>query len=654
MPDKRAAAESEGRGAVSGPAESGADTAPRPTSPAAPTQAPQTADEASTEPAPIGPDDERPTGGMPPAGSSDSSPPAPVAEPTLDPHFPTTADEQTAETAPTSSSSAIDDLEELILPSSIQPPTPLAPATTLGPDSRLRVREHLGARGQINRYSATWRDNDGTELPAELREAPVDDPALAREAEVLADVRYAMLPTCLATFEQDGKRYLALDLEQPIEAETLDEALRGGLNIEGAVSITLQLAQALRRLHQAGWAHVGLSPSDVRLSQPLRLTQLGSAVRIGQAPAQALHVPGYSAPELAHQAVVTGKEDVYTLGAILYRALTGQPLPETGPELAALPLVTQVPGAPQLLAPTLAPAEERIDLEDLYLRLLAFKQRLAQTSLALEVASATSVGLNPTRPVNEDSCAYLTWALAGADGLSYRALLCVADGMGGMEAGEIASQTAIRTILTAALDEGMWGGGEGETSSPRPPAPTLDPVEFIRLAAPAVHKAGQGREMGTTVTCAVVHDRDLTLGHVGDTRAYLLREGVLTQLTRDHSLVAAMVTSGVLTKEEARGHPDSNKVLRSLGGQRELPEQYVDGLEVAYGQPSLRLQPGDWLLFCSDGVWGSVPDEQLRTVLSEALNCSTAARVIVEHALRAGAPDNATALVARCVEAPAR
>ena len=160
--------------------------------------------------------------------------------------------------------------------------------------------------------------------------------------------------------------------------------------------------------------------------------------------------------------------------------------------------------------------------------------------------------------------------------------------------------------------------------------------------------------MGTTATCVVVRDGMLTLGHIGDTRAYLFRGGVLTQLTADHSLVAAMVASGMLTKEEARGHPDSNKVLRSLGGQRELPEAFVDSLAVSYGQPSLRLETGDWLLLCTDGVWGSVDDAALSTIFSEALNPPNAARAAIERALDAGAPDNAAAVVARCVEVPAR
>ena len=562
-------------------------------------------------------------------------------------------------TAESSSPVVGDELEELILPPSVQAPEALAAGAVLGPDGRLRIIEHLGARGRINRYAATWQDEAGRTVDVELREGPADHEALAREAEILASVRYAMLPRHYAAFEHEGRRYLAIDR---LGGESLERVLLEGRPIDEVISIVLQLAQVLRRLHAAGWALIGLAPADVCLGQPVRLAQLGSAVHIGQEPPQALHVAGYSAPELAHRAAVTGKEDVYTLGAILYRALAGHPLSEAGAELSALPSAVTVAGGPQLLGPALASADERVDLEGFYRQLLTFKQWLGRAPLALEVASATSVGLNPTRPVNEDSCGYLTWSSSVAEGVTYHALLCVADGMGGMDAGEVASGTALRTILGAAvasvpapaaeppLGDGASRPSEGDVAGR---APRLDPVDLIKQAAPAVHAAGQGRQMGTTATCVAVQDGELTVGHVGDTRAYLLRDGTLTQLTADHSLVAAMVASGVLTKEEARGHPDSNKVLRSLGSQRELPHGYVDDLSQAYGQPSLQLRPGDWILLCTDGVWGSVDDERLRATVVEAADCPTVARVAIEQALRAGAPDNAAIVVARCVRMPA-
>jgi len=459
---------------------------------------------------------------------------------------------------------------------------------------------------------------------------------------ILTAIQYAMLPHCYLTWEAEGDRYLVID---PVQGETLEQALPEGQPFAESLSLVLQVVQVVRRIHQAGWALLGLSPADITLGKPLRVGQLRHAGRIGEPHTQGLHVVGYSAPELASAGTVTGKEDVYTLGALLYHALTGHRLSEGGEDTLDLSSAIRLPGGPQLLADVLTPADERMDIDTLYRRLLTLKSQHANAALSLEVTSATSVGLNPTRLVNEDTCAYAQWSLSGADGTRDIALLCVADGMGGMAAGEVASQTAVNVVMRGAASV-FWPAPSGADTGA---APRLDPVGLIREAAPAVHAAGQGRDLGTTITAVAVHDGLLTLGHVGDTRAYLFRAGVLTRLTADHSLVAAMVASGVITPEEADGHPDSNKVLRSLGSQRVLPDTYVDDLQAAYGQTSLLLAENDWLLLCSDGVWGSVDDREILAVLTDAADHHAAARTLIDRALAAGAPDNATAIVARSV-----
>lgn len=530
-------------------------------------------------------------------------------------------------------------IDEIILPSAILVPPTLPKGAVLGPESSVQIERLLDTRGRLNRYSALLRQRNATPIPIELREAPADHADLHREIEVLGGVRYAMLPQFLAAFEQDSRRYLAL--AQPNDSQgTLAEALIGGLTPEQAIAIILQLTQALRRLHAAGWALLGLQPAHIMLGAPLRITQLGTAARIGQESAGSLSVAGYSAPEVAHRVIVTGKEDVYTLGALLYRVLVGTPVPEAGPELAALGALARLPGAPQLLDTALAPVEERADLEAFYRHLLAFKERGSRRLLGLELAHGTTIGLNRTRVVNEDAYACATWSVVHHERAVTRALLCVVDGMGGMEAGEVASQAAVRAVL-----EGI-GGSPGLDAAPP------EPVGLVQAAARAVHEAAQGRAVGATITCAIVDDGVVTLAHVGDTRAYLLRAGALTQLTQDHSLVAAMVASGVLTKAEARGHPDSNKVLRSLGGQRELGDGYIDTLATTYQERELRLHEDDHLLLCSDGVWGVLEDSALQEILEGTTSCAAVVHEVLHRVLDGGAPDNATLIVARSLHVP--
>ncbi len=220
-------------------------------------------------------------------------------------------------------------------------------------------------------------------------------------------------------------------------------------------------------------------------------------------------------------------------------------------------------------------------------------------------------------------------------------LFAVADGMGGARAGETASKMA-KEVLEAGDDAGT---------------PEERLIRMIRQANRLIYERASHEEsrrgMGTTTTAAILEGKTLAVGHVGDSRAYRLRDGSLEQLTRDHSLVAAMVASGMITKDEARVHPERNKVLRSLGGQRSLPDDAIDGLAVVYGQDVLRLRDGDQLLLCSDGIWSVLDDVALLRILSESPDCETAVSTAIRLVLEGGAPDNAAIIVARCQVMPA-
>lgn len=588
-----------------------------------------------------------PPASAPPEIGPDASAAAGEATPAAD------VSELEADTAPAGDDGA---LEELTLPSSVSAPEPLADGTVVDPAGTITVEWLRGTRGRVNSYRATRRPPAGEPLTVELLEGPLDHPGLRVTAELLGAVRYAMLPTLHATWTQDDRRYLALD---DSDRPTLEQALAAGIEPDEVVSVVLQLAQALRRIQQAGWTLAGLTPAGIVTGQPVRIVDLGSAARLGEVLPAPLHVPGASAPELLHPAPLTGREAVYTLGAILYRGLTGEPVPEVGAALAALPALAPLPGAPQLLAAALAAEEERVDLDTFYQLLLAFRRRLALAPLVLRVASGTTIGLSPGRPVNEDACGHLSWRSAWQGRVAEHSVLCVIDGMGGMEAGEVASSAALRAVLqgAAASAAAQVAGASGADLDPAPAGAAVtagpDPTALVQAAAEAAFAAGRGRRVGATITCAVVDDGELRLAHVGDTRAYLLRDGTLTQLTRDHSLVAAMVASGVLSADEARGHPESNKVLRSLGGMRALPPEYVDTLATTSDAPSLRLRAGDQLLLCSDGIWGVLDDDALRRILSDSPDGETAVARAIEEVLAGGAPDNAAIVVARCVTMPA-
>jgi protein phosphatase len=237
--------------------------------------------------------------------------------------------------------------------------------------------------------------------------------------------------------------------------------------------------------------------------------------------------------------------------------------------------------------------------------------------MRFEWATRTDVGR--LREHNEDS----VWPID--DGTSDEAIaVAVADGMGGHAGGEVASSIALETAMTV--------GG--------------DPTMRVQAANVAVVDAARLRPrlagMGTTLTLAVLDpDGDLDIGHVGDSRAYLLRGDELTQLTKDHSYVAELMAAGKLTPEEAETHPYRSVVTRAVGLDSSVE---IDN----YG---LILKPGDRILLCSDGLTTMVTDSGLSEILGvEGSSPATAADALVIAANDAGGVDNITVVVVDVAE----
>jgi protein phosphatase len=148
--------------------------------------------------------------------------------------------------------------------------------------------------------------------------------------------------------------------------------------------------------------------------------------------------------------------------------------------------------------------------------------------------------------------------------------------------------------------------------------------------------------MATTVTAGLRIDFDLYLGHVGDCRAYLVRNGEIRQLTEDHSVVADLVKQGVITADEARSHPDRAKIFRSLGVTSDIR---VDTCGREDGAEKLSLLPGDRLVFCSDGLTGHLPDAEILRWIEGNPDADQACRALIGAANAMGGGDNITVIV---------
>ena len=228
-------------------------------------------------------------------------------------------------------------------------------------------------------------------------------------------------------------------------------------------------------------------------------------------------------------------------------------------------------------------------------------------TLAARSGALSDIGLH--RKTNED-----TFVVAPP-------LFAVCDGMGGAQAGEVASGLAAET-LAAAVAEGRPLLAAAEQANA---------AVFLRANEDSDHSG-----MGTTLTALVLAGDTGHFVHIGDSRAYLLRDGTLEQLSDDHSLVGEMVRDGRLSEEEAASHPHRSILSRALGTEAQAR---IDEFEVD-------LRAGDVLLLCSDGLSGPVPAEAIRKALGRVDPEDAAAKLIAE-ARKHGGPDNITAVVLR-------
>jgi PPM family protein phosphatase len=204
-------------------------------------------------------------------------------------------------------------------------------------------------------------------------------------------------------------------------------------------------------------------------------------------------------------------------------------------------------------------------------------------------------------------------------------LFAIADGMGGAQAGEIASHLAATSLQHAERDG---------------PSDEQHVVQLIRDANRSVYERARTDEttsgMGTTMTVALVDGQTVRVGHVGDSRAYLVRDHVLEQLTEDHSLVGELIRSGRLSPEEAEAHPHRSVITRVLGTD---PEVEVDAFSIA-------TRPGDLFMLCSDGLTSMVDDARILEVLEEhPRDVEAAAQALVAEANASGGEDNITVVL---------
>lgn len=271
-------------------------------------------------------------------------------------------------------------------------------------------------------------------------------------------------------------------------------------------------------------------------------------------------------------------------------------------DVAAVEAKLKDPGSTMSFEPL---TDERIETDSTY---------DAGTTTQLMWGARSDVGC--VRPHNEDS--YLVQS----------PLFCVCDGMGGHAAGEVASSIAVETIAKTAP--------QSADAARLAAAVEAANAAVIEAALNGLGKPG----MGCTATCAYIENDTIAIAHVGDSRAYLLHEGTLIRVTRDHSYVEELVDAGEITADEARVHPNRSVITRALGSD---PAMYADHF-------TLHIEEGDRLILCSDGLSSMIPDSDIENIATQSSTAQICVDNLVDAALVAGGHDNVTVVVVDLVD----
>lgn len=491
------------------------------------------------------------------------------------------------------------------------------------------VAELLASETEDSVYvSAKKLEESATERIDEFSEA--DDCALITDtqSEYLEEEFYEQIEI---ESEVTGQKLIILSYLPNFE-ETLEAWLTQENCLEQTLLLSSQICQLFRYAYQQSWCFIQIFPQFIQMGTPVKFFDLTGAYPVGEELTSSF-LGGYCAPEIAYASGHTIDEQMstYTVGALLYQAVHQKlPAQTYSTELEIKP----IPSIYQILKLCLSPIpEQRFSLSGLLSLLVESRKSMLTPQIHWDVYGRSTLGLSTSRLQNEDSFGVRQQYFSNGE----PALLgVVADGMGGMAQGEVASQLAVQTVLEAQIPIHL--------TNQQQRAEWL--VDLVQKANACV--TDNVRDGGTTLSLVMAIGQDLTIAHVGDSRIFLLRNQQICQLSEDHSIVATLFASGQITYKESQVHPDRNVLIKSLGSKRRLSDRYVQNLSLFGANLSLPLKDGDILLLCSDGVWDLVPADELAENFRGDRTIDSAVELTIEQVLARGAHDNATILALKC------
>ncbi|MDB9476895.1 PP2C family protein-serine/threonine phosphatase [Dolichospermum circinale] len=500
----------------------------------------------------------------------------------------------------------------------------------------LELRKKLGDYKLITELLAHSEDNITIDIKFDIKPqntpeiettispiAEIDTTSEYLAEEYLAEEYYP--ETAISTNISNQKLLILTYL--PRENQTLETWLKTEQTLEESLLITGQICQLFRYIFQREWCVINILPQFIKIGTPIEFFDLTNAYPVNEILTSGL-VGNYCDPELAYcKSPIQETMSSYTVAALLYQIIHKQTLPidqREEIEITPIPIIHQIL---KICLSTLP--QERFTLEQLLQILVNTRQEISTPKINWEIASSSTVGLSINRLKNEDNYGIKYQKISDTETII---LAAIADGMGGMSQGELASKLAIKTVLETAIF---------------PEYPTIEQYQewLTNLFTQANETvSNQVKEGGTTLSVIFARSQQLIISHVGDSRIYLLRQGEIKQLSEDHSLVAMLVASGQITPSQSLEHPDRNVLIKSIGTKRRLSDGYVQNLKQTTPELSMQLAHQDILLLCSDGVWDLVSKNELEEIFTIDQNLQTSVNLTINKVLERGASDNATLL----------
>ena len=566
--------------------------------------------------------------------------------------------------------------------------------TSIAPDGRLRdykLLRFLGSFGDLRGFLGVRIDTDGVRTPvvirvrvtppaARSRNRPIDllrppSPGVAAdtvrlsganfgmdllhaEYDILSHANHPALPEVLDYFEEHGVSTL---VETAAIGDPLPVVWNGrGVTPSKRFEWLEQIRQLLVELHRRDVVFPSLSPIRFVVNPDgyVKVRDVAGLAKLPLARAEHEWHSLYTAPEVARKpGEVDLRADAYNFGALIYALFLGRDLqnsdfiepgvpkpfgeqfPEAVPPLVRLVRKTMAGDLAHRFPTAVGRLKDKSGLEDVRLALGEYT-RVAD-SIRYDIAGWSNTGLQ--RDNNED-CFTISSLCAGAgDNRRDFAMVCLADGMGGLDSGEVASATAVSCVAEFLRERGLTSAGLDKFGEEHP---FHEVRRMASVLEEAVHEAnrkvfelsessGSATGMGCTLEAILLSGRNVVIQHVGDSRVYHKSGGDIKQVTVDQTLVNRLLQNGEITAEEAEQHPYRSAVVQAIGAQP----------MVNPACHQFQMQPGDWLVVCSDGISNHVPMTDLSTVLHRCSNAEQAARRLVNLANMRGGFDNGTVVV---------